>query len=100
MPAQPYVSNGPANQQVPAGQPPPGRNGNRPRFLSDFDRFWARVTEGRELSELWSQFKRDAQSGYQFYQKDLGADEAPGRPKWKQFVEKAKALMWALLEKL
>ena len=99
MPTQPNVSNGPANPQVPAGQPPP-HNGNRPRFLSDFDRFWARVTEGRELSELWSQFKRDAQSGYQFYQRDLRAGEAAGQPKWKQVFEKAKALMWALLEKL
>lgn len=100
MPAQPNVSSRPTNPQIPPGQSSRGRNGNRPSFLSDFDRFWTRVTEGREISELWSQFRRDAQSGYQFYQKDFRADEAPGQPKWKQIVEKAKALMWALLEKL
>jgi sigma-B regulation protein RsbU (phosphoserine phosphatase) len=100
MPAEPNVSSGPANPQVPAAGSPQPRNGHRARFAGGFDRFWTRVTEGRELSELWSQFRRDAQSGYQFYQKDFRADEAPGRPKWKQFVDKAKALMWALLEKL
>src|SRR5438876_5032226 len=100
MPAQPNVSSGPADPQVLAGQAPHRRNGNRPRWVGDFDRFWARVSEGRELSELWSQFKHDAQSGYQFYQKDFRSDEAAGHPRWRQFVEKAKALMWALLEKL
>jgi len=100
MPAQPNMSSGSAGQQAPPGRTPQSGNGNRPKLVSDFDRFWERVTEGRELSEIWSQFKRDAQSGYQFYQKDFRADDAPGRPKWKQCVEKAKALMWALLDKL
>src|SRR5215470_10410366 len=99
MPAQPNTHSPSADRTTPPPSSTP-HNGNRPRLLSDFDRFWRRVTEGRELSELWSQFKRDAQSGYQFYQKDFRVDQAPGQPKWKQFVEKAKALMWALLEKL
>src|SRR5262250_1973427 len=100
MPSQPNVSGGPVKPQVPAGEARRSPNGSRPTLGRGFDRFWGRVTEGRELSELWSQFQRDARSGYQFYQKDFRADEAPGRPKWKEFVEKAKALMWALLEKL
>src|SRR5215470_4690280 len=99
MPAQPNTHSPSADRTTP---PPPGtpHNGNRPKFGSSFDRFWRRVTEGREMSDLWSQFRRDAQSGYQFYQKDFRAEDAPGQPKWKQFVEKSKALMWALLEKL
>jgi sigma-B regulation protein RsbU (phosphoserine phosphatase) len=80
--------------------PSSAENGNRRRLGSGFDRFWRRVTEGLELSDLWSQFRRDAQSGYQFYQRDFRAEEASGQPKWKQYVEKTKALMWALLEKL
>jgi sigma-B regulation protein RsbU (phosphoserine phosphatase) len=80
--------------------PSSAENGNRRRLGSGFDRFWRRVTEGLELSDLWSQFRRDAQSGYQFYQRDFRAEDAPGQPKWKQYVEKTKALMWALLEKL
>jgi len=100
MPSQPNVSSGPAGPQAPPSRTPQAGNSHRPKVVSNFDRFWARVTEGRELSELWSQFRRDAQTGYQFYQKDFRADEAPGQPKWKQFVDKAKALMWALLEKL
>lgn len=100
MPAQPNTR---ATSAERTAHPPPSAtqpSGNRPKFGSGFDRFWARVTEGRQLNELWWQFKRDAQSGYQFYQKDFRAEEAPGQPKWKEFVEKAKALMWALLEKL
>ena len=100
MSPQANVSNGPAKAEAPAGQPSNNPNGNRPRSGSGFDRFWARVTEGRELSELWSQFKRDAQSGFQFYQKDLRAELVPGVSTWHLFFQKARAFMWALLEKL
>lgn len=68
--------------------------------MAGFERFWQKVTEGRELGDLWSQFKRDAQSGYQFYQKDFTAEPAPGEPGWKKFVRRAQALGWAVLEKL
>jgi sigma-B regulation protein RsbU (phosphoserine phosphatase) len=53
-----------------------------------------------ELTELWSQFKRDAQSGYKFYQRDFDVEETAGQPRGRAFVQKLKAFMWAVLEKL
>ena len=100
MPAQANPHTPSADRTTPAPPSARSQNGNRPRFGRGFDRFWARVTEGRELSELWSQFKRDAQSGYQFYQKDLRTELVPGVSTWHLFFQKARAFMWALLEKL
>lgn len=105
MPVQPQSPpNRPRNWNSPASAPPPlsnaGHNGQRPQALRNLDRFWQRVTDGLELSELWSQFSRDAQVGYKFYQKDFDADTAAGLPKGRRFLLKAKALMWAVLEKL
>jgi len=68
--------------------------------LNNLDRFWQRVTAGMELSDLWSQFSRDAQSGYKFYRKDFDVETAAGQPKGRVFLQRAKALMWAVLEKL
>ncbi len=91
----------PDNWQRPGAMPPPqsGRN-RRPRALQSFDLFWQRVTAGMELTELWSQFKRDAQSGYKFYQRDFDLEGAPGQPKGRAFLQRIKAFMWAVLEKL
>lgn len=88
----------PGNWQRPGGAPPP-RN-EHPRALNHLDRFWQRVTAGMELTELWSQFKRDAQSGYKFYQRDFDIEEAAGQPKGRALARKLKAFMWAVLEKL
>ena len=78
---------------------PRARNG-RPGLLVDLDRFWQRVTAGMEATELWSQFKRDAQSGYKFYKRDFDVEETPGQPRGRAFIQKVKAFMWAVLEKL
>src|SRR6266496_5544366 len=104
MPVQPNAPNPPRNWNSPASAPPSppnaGHNGSRPRVLSNLDRFWRRVTDGLELSELWSQFSRDAQVGYKFYQRDFDTEEAPGQPRGRTFIRKLKAFMWAVLEKL
>jgi serine phosphatase RsbU (regulator of sigma subunit) len=65
-----------------------------------FGRFWQKISEGRELHELWSQFRADAQASYGFYIKDTDEEElskhkGPGR--WSRT---AKALFWALVMKL
>ena len=103
MPDQSAPSS-PAGWKPPASAPPPSqnayRNGRRPPALAALDRFWLRVTEGLELSELWSQFRRDAQSGFKFYQRDFHVDDVPGRPKGRAFIEASKAFIWAVLEKL
>jgi len=101
---QPSAPSPPGSWKTPASPPPPSPStygyGRRPPALAAIDRFWLRVTEGLELTELWSQFKRDAQSGYRFYQRDFDVETAPGQPKGKAFVQKFKAFMWAVLEKL
>lgn len=83
--------------------PPPitGRGkGRRPGLVSNLDRFWLRVTEGLELGELWSQFKRDAQTGFRFYQKDYAAGAPADQRKRETFFQRAQELMWAILGKL
>jgi len=103
MPTQPQTTtpSQPGNWQSPGGTPPPrSRKNQRPRGLDNLDRFWQRVTAGLELTELWSQFKRDAQSGYKFYQRDFDLEEVSGQPRGRAFVQRLKAFMWAVLEKL
>lgn len=64
--------------------------------------FWQRISEGRQLDELWSQFSADARASYGFYIKESGADAEElrnrrGRPR---FWVICKALFWALVMKL
>jgi len=56
------------------------------------------VTEGLQLSELWLQFKRDAQTGFQFYRRDYEAGAPAGQRK--SFFQRVQELMWAILSKL
>src|ERR1700685_1399012 len=77
------------NQTVP---PRSGLKGNASQF-------WFRVTEGMAIRQLWSQFEKDARSSYRFYSAGLeGLEEEPSR--WRRFWQMAKALFWAILEKL
>jgi phosphoserine phosphatase RsbU/P len=62
--------------------------------------FWQRISEGRQLDELWSQFSADARASYGFYMKEADLDEMVnrrGRPRFRQIV---KALFWSLVMKL
>jgi hypothetical protein len=74
------------------------QNGRRRQIVADLDRFWQRVTEGLQLSELWLQFKRDAQTGFQFYRRDYEAGAPADRRK--SFFQRVQELMWAILSKL
>jgi|SRR3954463_9812674 hypothetical protein len=88
MPYQQPCTPPPSSSKPPLtlGPPPPraGRNGRQPKILIDLDRFGELVIAGMELSELWSQFKRDAQSGYNFHQRASIArfyiEPLPGQP--------------------
>ncbi|HEY1730914.1 MAG TPA: PP2C family protein-serine/threonine phosphatase [Terriglobales bacterium] len=64
------------------------------------DRFWQRVTEGMQLSELWSQFRRDAHSSYRLYSKDVDSTRVAGIPQTKHFFGVARQFFWAIIEKL
>jgi serine phosphatase RsbU (regulator of sigma subunit) len=62
--------------------------------------FWQRISEGRQLDELWSQFSADARASYGFYMKEADAQEMVnprGRPRYGRII---KTLFWSLMMKL
>jgi serine phosphatase RsbU (regulator of sigma subunit) len=73
--------------------PPPRRIKNNAR------QFWYRVSEGLAVNQLWSQFEKDARSSYRLY--SAGLDKLQAEPsRLKRVWQMAKALFWAILEKL
>lgn len=63
-------------------------------------RFWQRISEGRQLDELWSQFSADARASYGFYMKEADSEEMVnqrGRPRYGRII---KTLFWSLMMKL
>lgn len=61
--------------------------------------FWLRVSEGMELNQLWSQMVKDARSSYRLY--SAGLDQLPEQPSRRRRAwQTAKAVFWAILEKL
>jgi phosphoserine phosphatase RsbU/P len=76
-------------QTVPPPQP---RKGNARQF-------WYRVSEGLAVNQLWSQLQKDARSSYRLYSAGLeNLQEEPSRRR--RVWQMAKALFWAILEKL
>src|SRR5215470_5071554 len=78
--------------------PPQYTRGTPPQAPSDS--LWGRISEGRRLDELWSQFTADAQASYGFYGKDLDWERVRAMPRWKQPFHIAKHFFWALVMKL
>ncbi|HEY1801527.1 MAG TPA: PP2C family protein-serine/threonine phosphatase [Terriglobales bacterium] len=78
---------------------PPSAHGPRPRLTAQIKGFWQRVTEGRELSQLWLQFRAEARASYHLYQRDFDA-RSPRETRAKNFFHTAQEFAWALLEKL
>jgi phosphoserine phosphatase RsbU/P len=71
----------------------------QPRLKDNARRFWYRVSEGLALNQLWSQFEKDARSSYRLYA--AGLDRLPAEPsRFRRGWQIAKALFWAILEKL
>jgi sigma-B regulation protein RsbU (phosphoserine phosphatase) len=62
--------------------------------------FWQRVSEGRRIDDLWSQFAADARSSYGFYGRDVDWDEVNQLPIWRRPFPVAKQLFWAMMNKL
>src|SRR6201996_318449 len=69
-------------------------------FTERAHRFWERVTEGMQLSELWSEFRRDAHSGYRLYSRDVDSTRLEGIPRSRHFLSVARQFFWAIVEKL
>src|SRR5262252_7620159 len=79
---------------------PPSSSRNRPEFLTQLDRFWNRITEGLELSQLWSQFQAEARASYRLYSKDFKTRSPQVESGRKNYFHIAQDFAWALLEKL
>ena len=62
--------------------------------------FWQRVSEGRQLDDLWSQFAADARASYGFYEKDVDWEEIHKLPRWHRPFYVAKDIFWAMLMKM
>ena len=64
------------------------------------DGLWDRISEGKELGDLWTQFSADAQASYGFYDKDVDWNSINELPRWRRPRQIAKQVFWALLMKL
>jgi len=62
--------------------------------------FWQRVSEGRQIDELWSQFTADARASYGFYMKEADSEEIGRRRGFNRVCTVAKTLFMSLLMKL
>jgi phosphoserine phosphatase RsbU/P len=62
--------------------------------------FWQRVSEGRQLDDLWTQFAADARAGYGFYGRDVDWEEIQKLPRWRRPLHVTRQFFWALLLKL
>lgn len=71
----------------------------RPRFAKT-RHFWYRVSEGRQIDDLWGQFTADARASYGFYGKDVDWDEINSMPQWRRPFHILRQFFWALLLKL
>ncbi len=80
---------------------PPAGHPAQPSTLGvRLHRFWRRVTEGLEVSQLWSQFETEARASYQLYSKDVAAKTPEGLTTRGRHVHVIKEFFWAVFEKL
>jgi phosphoserine phosphatase RsbU/P len=72
----------------------------RPPRRSRLRDFWLRVSEGRAIDDLWSQFAADARHSYGFYEKDVDWEAVEQLPHWRRPFHVARQFFWALMMKL
>lgn len=80
----------------PAGQP----SAERVSFGVRLHNFWRRVTEGLEVSQLWSQFESEARTSYRLYSRDVEAKTPEGLTARGRRLHVIKEFFWAVFEKL
>jgi len=85
-----------ATVSPPAGQP----SASPVPFGVRLQRFWRRVTEGLEVSQLWSQFEAEARASYRLYSKDVEAKTPEGLTHSGRRLHVVKEFFWAVFEKL
>ena len=69
-------------------------------FRAKLHSFWQRVTEGLEISQLWSQFETEARASYRLYSTDVRAKTPEGLTERGRRLHVVKEFFWAVLEKL
>jgi sigma-B regulation protein RsbU (phosphoserine phosphatase) len=69
-------------------------------FRVRLHRFWQRVTEGMEVSQLWSQFENETRTSYRLYSRDVAAKTPEGLTRRGHNLHVVKEFFWAVLEKL
>src|SRR5437899_10602948 len=80
--------------------PPASASEPRPVSTSRLGNFWQRVSEGRRIDDLWTQFAADARSSYGFYGKDVDWDQVNQLSRWRRPFHVVKQLFWAMMNKL
>ena len=80
--------------------PPTGRPAQPIPFGVRLRLFWRRVTEGLEVSQLWSQFESEARASYRLYSKDVEAKTPDGLTSRGRHLHVVKEFFWAVFEKL
>jgi sigma-B regulation protein RsbU (phosphoserine phosphatase) len=82
--------------------PIPDVSSPRPRlhWMDRMRAFWQRVSEGRQIDDLWSQFTADARASYGFYGRDVDWEEIQKLPFWRRPLHVARQFFWALLMKM
>src|SRR5467141_5442107 len=82
--------------------PAPGVSSSPPPLhaVGRVRQFWQRVSEGRQIDELWSQFTADARASYGFYMKEADTEELGTHRGFKRWFRIAKTLFWSLLMKM
>ena len=79
---------------------PPPISVQRPPFSVRVKNFWRRVTEGMELTQLWSQFESETRASYRLYSRDVAAKTPEGLTRRGHHLHVVKEFFWAVLEKL
>jgi hypothetical protein len=79
---------------------PPPATAERAPLRVRMQQFWRRVTEGMELTQLWSQFSTEARASYRLYSRDVAARTPDDLARRGRRMHIVKEFFWAVLEKL
>ncbi|HEX9760595.1 MAG TPA: PP2C family protein-serine/threonine phosphatase [Candidatus Acidoferrales bacterium] len=83
-----------------ASQSPPGTTTPPPPPKAGARRFWHRVTDGLEMSELWAQFTQEARTGYSLYSREVDWDAAKQQKPVHRAWAVVRDFFWAMIMKL
>ena len=84
---------------VTASSPAP-QPGQPNTFGVRLHRFWRRVTDGLEVSQLWSQFESEARTSYRLYSKDVDSTRDANVGRGRHALNVVGQYFWAIVEKL